>query len=392
MNAKVLLRGSGWHAGADRGWRFPIRSVIQADRVEDVPAVLEEVERATRAGLTAVGFVSYEAAAAFGLPAREPCPYPLPFAWFGFCRKEDIQKRTEEEFDPDYHPGEISTPEITIPATPDCFADTLDQLKACLAAGETYQVNYTLRAGVRGSLTGPALFHRLYRAQPVPYAAYLATDEWEILSLSPELFLQRSGGLLLSRPMKGTWRRGRTLDEDALHAERLRTSDKERAENLMIVDMVRNDLGRLCRPGSITTGPLFEIETYRSVLQMTGTVQGIVKENVSLHEIFTAVFPAASITGAPKHRTMEIIRRVEPEPRGVYCGVIGWIHPGGDFTFNVAIRTLYGRPGNYTLGVGGGIVWDSDARREYEEIQTKIAFLQDGAFAFSLLETLRLKA
>jgi len=210
--------------------------------------------------------------------------------------------------------------------------------------------------------------------------------------MSPELFLRRRGQMLLSKPMKGTWPRGRTTAEDEELVEDLTSALKDRAENLMIVDMVRNDLGRVARIGSVEVPRLFTAEKYRTVWQMTTDVTATVADGVALSDIFAATFPGASITGAPKHRTMEIIKELEPRQRGVYCGALGLFEPGGDFTCNLPIRTLVHTDGDYHLGIGAGIVWDSDPDAEYDETLLKSHFALRVLPELSLWETLLLDA
>ncbi len=217
-------------------------------------------------------------------------------------------------------------------------------------------------------------FLALVVRQPVPYAAFLDLGETQILSLSPELFLRRQGTSVESMPMKGTRPRGDNPAHDAALARELICSEKDRAENLMIVDMVRNDLGRVSRAGSIYVPALFAVEPYRTVWQMASTVTGKVRRDAAPGQIIAATFPGASITGAPKHHTMEIIAQLETEPRGVYTGTVGLFLPGGDFTSNLAIRTLVHERGRFRLGVGAGIVWDSDPEEEYRETLTKASF------------------
>jgi para-aminobenzoate synthetase/4-amino-4-deoxychorismate lyase len=217
-------------------------------------------------------------------------------------------------------------------------------------------------------------FLALVVRQAVPYAAYLDLGDAQVLSLSPEMFLRRDGEVLESRPMKGTRPRGLDHPSDVALAYELAETEKERAENLMILDMVRNDLGRVSRTGTIHVPSLFTVEPYRTVWQMTSTVQGLLQPGTSLAQIMRAVFPGASITGAPKHHTMEIITEMETEPRGVYTGTVALFSPGGDFTGNIGIRTIVHRDGRCVFGVGSGVVWDAQAAAEYEETWAKGAF------------------
>ena len=232
------------------------------------------------------------------------------------------------------------------------------------------------------------LFLQLTDAQQSSYGAYLNTGRYAICSASPELFFELDGDRLRSRPMKGTASRGQTLAADRIQAERLHHSVKNRAENVMIVDMVRNDMARVAEIGSVRVLRLFEIERYPTVLQMTSTVE--CRTRASLPEIFTALFPCASVTGAPKIRTMQIIRDLEPGPRGVYTGAIGFVAPGRRARFNVAIRTVVVDTvaGEAEYGTGSGIVWESDSAEEYQECRLKARILTVMPRAFDLLESL----
>jgi para-aminobenzoate synthetase/4-amino-4-deoxychorismate lyase len=268
------------------------------------------------------------------------------------------------------------------------YARALCAIHEAIGAGEVYQVNYTfrLRAPYEGDLL--PLFWQLYERQPVPYAAYLDTGAHAIASLSPELFFALDGERITTRPMKGTAPRGLTRADDLQHAERLTRCPKNRAENLMIVDMARNDLGRIARIGSVRVPRLFEAERYATLWQMTSTV--VACTDAPLPEIFRALFPAASITGAPKIRATHVIHALERAPRGVYTGAIGVVLPDRHAQFNVAIRTLHYDKvaAQLTFGVGSGIVWDSEQVAEYEECLTKAQVLFAPRPAFELLETL----
>ncbi|MGH9881589.1 MAG: chorismate-binding protein, partial [Pyrinomonadaceae bacterium] len=225
------------------------------------------------------------------------------------------------------------------------------------------------------------------------YCAYLDLGRYKVLSLSPELFFERKGSSIKTRPMKGTIRRGRWTAEDNELAKRLAESAKDRAENVMIVDLLRNDLGKVSLPGTVKVARLFELERYPTLWQMTSTVEGTLRQGVGLTQLMTALFPCGSITGAPKIRTMEIIRELEPYPRNMYTGTIGLIRPGGDCLFNVAIRTIIldSATSKATFGVGAGITFDSNAESEYEESLLKSAFLESRVSRFSLLESILLE-
>ncbi|MCS7207973.1 MAG: aminodeoxychorismate synthase component I [Fimbriimonadales bacterium] len=360
--------------------RSPVRIVQARTHAEVLPA-LRQVEQATRAGLYAVGFVSYEAAHGFdtAFPAT-PSTYPL--AWFGLYRQ--LQETTAQSADAGLIHRLCWQPTLCQSA----YDHAVERIRELIGAGDVYQVNYSFR--LRAPFEGDplALFWQLYNAQPVPYAAYIDTGELAILSLSPELFFALEGERIISRPMKGTAPRGMTLEDDTRRAQALHGSEKNRAENLMIVDMVRNDLGRIAKVGSVRVPRLFETERYATLWQMTSTVEA--RTDAPLCAIFRALFPPASVTGAPKIRATQVIHELETTPRGVYTGAIGVILPERKAQFNVAIRTLvYHRDGaQLEYGVGSGVVWDSETQAEYQECLTKAQIVLSPRPEFALLETL----
>ncbi len=359
-------------------------AVLLAWRLVEVEPLLGEIERALAGGLWVAGFFAYEAAPAFDPALRTHPPGSLPLAWLGLFPAPRRVTDTELPAVPDAVPGAWT-------ATIDegRHAAAIAAIQQRIARGDTYQVNLTLR--LRAPFTGEAwaLFGALRRAQRTPYAAWLDLGEQAICSASPELFFELSDRRVTSRPMKGTARRGRTTVEDAAQAAALASSSKERAENLMIVDMVRNDLGRVAVPGSVRVADLFRVERYPSLFQMTSAVEA--ETEAPFTSIFRALFPAASITGAPKAAAMGIIRELEDSPRGAYTGAIGWAAPDRRARFNVAIRTVTvdRAAGTAEYGTGGGIVWDSTPEREVEECRTKAFVLTRPRPPFELFETLR---
>jgi para-aminobenzoate synthetase / 4-amino-4-deoxychorismate lyase len=360
------------------------REVRTATRLEDVLPCLRDVEALTQQrGLWAAGFVSFDASAAFdsALVARQASDFPL------LCFA--LYAPPEEVPPPDREPVPAGAP---LHWSPDLaaneYADAIRRIRDYIRAGDTYQVNYTFRLQAPYPGDARALFRRMIRSQGPSFGAFLESRDWSLCSASPELFFRLDGRQLESRPMKGTMPRGLSAEEDAQHALALRDSAKNRAENVMIVDMVRNDLGRIAEAGSVTAPRLFDVERYPTVWQMTGTVRGTT--DAGLVNIFRALFPPASITGAPKVRTMQIIAELENAPRKVYTGAIGFVAPGRTMQFNVAIRTVLvdRRRQVAEYGVGGGVVWDSTAESEYEECLTKAAVLTHSRPDFELLETL----
>ncbi len=260
--------------------------------------------------------------------------------------------------------------------TREAYIQRVEQLRAWIADGEVYQVNTTLPLTVRTSGNAQTLYRQIASLHPSAHAAYIEDDARTVLSFSPELFLQRSGQTLITRPMKGTAPRSADPAQDKRLGAELLASLKNRAENLMIVDLLRNDLGRIALSGSVRADPLFSLERYPSVWTMTSTVQAALQDNTTFESILRALFPCGSVTGAPKIAAMKKIQQTDPQLRGLYCGSLGWMAPSGDFSLNVAIRTLVmGEDGVGTYGVGGGIVHDSDPAQEWEECHWKARVL-----------------
>ena len=268
------------------------------------------------------------------------------------------------------------------------YLEAVNKIKAYIAAGDTYQVNYTLKILFDFSGSIADFYCSLRRNQSVSYAGLVRNNDTAILTFSPELFFRKKGNCISVRPMKGTMVRGRTISEDTGLAEALRQDSKNRSENVMIVDLLRNDLGRLSRMGGVKVHSLFEVETYETLHQMTSSIKGMLDHPASLAEMFKALFPCGSVTGAPKIRTMEIIRELEHEDRGVYTGAIGYLSPAGDAVFNVPIRTVVLQGNKGEMGIGSGIVWDSDPDAEWEECNLKGRFLTAPAPEFKLIETM----
>ncbi len=377
----VILRD----AGTDRWLLFERpREIIRAFRPEEVAERLRAVETAVAdRGLHAAGLLAYEAAPGFdpALAVRPDNTFPL--LWFGLYdapRAVELPRFTGAPA-PSADPWDASF-------TPEEYASAFEHIKQRIREGDTYQVNLTYRLRRAFAEDPWPVFVRLVSAQGPTCGAYVATREWTVCSASPELFFRLDGNRLESRPMKGTAPRGLTLAQDRGQAAALHASEKNRAENLMIVDMVRNDLGRVAEPGSVTVPSLFALEKFPTLWQLTSTVCAETRAPVS--EIFGALFPPASITGAPKARTMQLIAEVETTPRHIYTGCVGFIAPGRRAQFNVAIRTLLvdHTQNRAEYGVGGGIVWDSDRAQEQAECRTKTRILDTFTPPFALLETL----
>ncbi|HET9267874.1 MAG TPA: chorismate-binding protein [Vicinamibacterales bacterium] len=334
---------AGWLALTDRVAEYA------ASEPGEVSAVIERVERDTRdRGWHAAGFVAFEAGAAFGLAAHS-LPRDLPLAWFGAYRAARPLERLPV-LDTGFSVGPIE-PSVDRVA----FERAIGRIHDHLKDGDTYQVNFTFPLAAAFAGDPRALWLALVRAQRCRYGAFVRCGGYVVCSASPELFFARDGDRLTSRPMKGTAPRGRTAAEDDANAQALSTSAKTRAENVMIVDMARNDLGRVADVGSVQVAELCAMEPYPTLLQLVSTVTA--RSRASLAEIFAAMHPAASVTGALKVRTMEIIASLESRPRGVYTGAIGLIRPDGRAHFNVGIRTAVVDEARATLtfGVGAGI-------------------------------------
>jgi len=361
-----------------------VKRLLRCESAAEVEPLLLEVEAHVARGWYAAGFVCYEAAEAFMELKTDHPTADLPLLWFALS--EDVETLASIDNCREWQ---------KLPWRPNFtyarYRCALGQIKAAIARGETYQVNYTygLHAEVGGDFNPWDFFCYLNHRQQGRYAAYMDIGSHVVCSASPELFYAVEGEHIFTRPMKGTTPRGKTAAEDARLAEQLQRSEKNRAENLMIVDMLRNDISHIAETGSVMTGELFSLEQYPNVWQMTSTVTATQRKDVTLADQFRALFPCASITGAPKRKTMEWISRLEAQPRGVYTGAIGFLHPAGRRQFSVAIRTaIYARNNNQLrYGVGGGIVWDSECADEWCESRSKASILP-GMGDFSLLETL----
>lgn len=351
----------------------------------DVIPLIREAERDAITGSWVALVLSYEAAPAFDPALRVHQSGDFPLAWSATFESaspwEQLTNSPTQKLS--------CKPSVTFEE----YEKALSRIQQHIIDGQCYQVNYTFPLTTSIQVDARDWFHQLCRAQTRSFAAYLDLDRFKLLSLSPELFFARKDRRVSTRPMKGTAKRGRWSEEDVELANDLSNSAKDRAENVMIVDLLRNDLGRVSLPGSISVRKLFQVEKYETLWQMTSTIESVLRPGVDLAQIFTALFPCGSVTGAPKIRTMEIINDLECFPRGVYTGAIGLLRPGGDCIFNVAIRTIVidERQGQMTFGVGSGVTIDSIAAREYEECLVKASFLQYQAIEFDLLETLLLE-
>ena len=391
----VLLETSRFDAENFSSYLFrrPVEALI-VNALDEVPAFFQRIEQALAAGKHVAGYFSYELGFAFERRLRAGIRFlPEPLAWVGVYDEplcfdhRSIAIEEENDAVPEGSPHcELSRIHMDI-SEPE-YQARVEEIRRYIAAGDTYQVNFTSKMSFELSGSPLALYEKLRRSQKVAYAAYLNTGDKTILSFSPELFLRWQGSEVETRPMKGTMQRGRFPEEDARWRERLKTSEKDRAENVMIVDLLRNDLGRVCEIGSVQVDRLFDVERYETLYQMTSTISGGLRSDVSLHELFAATFPSGSVTGAPKTRTMQIIQELENSSRGVYTGAIGYLSPSKQAVFSVAIRTieLHGVKGE--MGVGSGITFASEPASEYRECVLKTKFLTDPPGNFQLIESI----
>lgn len=361
-------------------FNHPVDAIV-ANELRDVPTAMAAAEKAANKGYWVVGMVSYDAGPAFDDAVRAARVKRVPLVSFGVF---DSPVRSAG---PSVSGGYQVGPWLPNRSRP-AYLTSVRTIRELIAAGETYQVNFSVR--LRSPFGGDplGLFGDLVRAQRADHCAFLDMGDRAVCSASPELFVHRDGGHLTSRPMKGTVGRHPDPEWDALAALHLARSEKDLAENTMIVDMVRNDLGRIADPGSVEVSALHSIETYPTLHTMTSTVEA--GSAAGPAEIFSAMFPAASITGAPKVRTTEIIEALEGDGRGIYTGSVGAIAPDGTMEFNIAIRTVWidRRRGVAEYGVGGGIVWDSDPAEELREVEHKSRVLGRARSDFRLLETM----
>ena len=369
------LAPSAVFVARDRETHFEgFRGEIVARKPGDVMDCLRRVEEAVADGLHAAGYLAYEAAAAFDSALSVYPPDTLPLVWFGLYESRRVVNKTTAIPGGMFRTGDW-IPEIERPE----YERAILRIKDLIGAGDTYQVNYTF--GLTAEFAGDpyAWFQAMCRAQNGDHAAYIDLGPFQVVSASPELFFRLDGSVLETRPMKGTRPRGLTKASDARLRDELARSEKDRAENLMIVDLLRNDMGRISETGSVEVTDLFRVERYGTVWQMVTGIRSRIHHNVP--DIFRALFPSGSVTGAPKVRAMQIIHELEQSARGVYCGTVGWWSAERQAQFNVGIRTAVvdqtASLARYC--VGGGITWESSPEGEYEECLTKSAILSAAA-------------
>jgi para-aminobenzoate synthetase / 4-amino-4-deoxychorismate lyase len=385
----VLLHDNRSPSGQSLFFTRP-REVLVAYGAAEARSALARIERARSENLWAAGYLAYELGFLFEerlahfLPRRSD----TPLLWFGLY---DTPQTLDAGGVSDLlaHASDGKAVDIQPALDPAHYAQAFDRVKALIEAGDTYQVNLTTKAHFELQGDPVGLYRALAESQPTAYGALINTGDHFVLSRSPELFVSLTGDRLAARPMKGTLKRGNTVADDEAGRAALQADGKNRAENLMIVDLLRNDLGRIAQTGSVRVTDLFTVETYRSLHTMTSGIEARLKPGIGFIQVLENLFPCGSVTGAPKLRAMEIIHEVEAAPRGLYTGSIGHLAPNGDFAFNVAIRTAVIRGDRGEIGIGGGIVADSLAEAEYEEALLKLRFLSNPAAPVTLIETFK---
>lgn len=388
----VLLDNSAASDDASLLFTHP-KAIVAAEHPDQVPDALRQLEEAGQRNQHAAGFFSYELGYVVEPKLRHLLPEArsMPLLWFGIydAPQELSEHQVDQWLATHTRSGSYQFDDVTHAWDQAAYEKRFDDVIEKIRAGDIYQLNLTFKARFR--LDGsPLTFYRdMRRRQRVSYAGIVDTGAATILSASPELFIEQNGRVISTRPMKGTAPRAGTLEADA-DAKRVLASDaKQRAENLMIVDLMRNDLGRISETGSVEVTDLFTVETYQTLHQMTSGIKASLKKGLSLEDLLAGIFSPGSVTGAPKIRAMELIRDYETEPRGVYCGAIGHIGPNQHALFNVAIRTpVVFRDGRGEMGIGSGVVYDSVGAKEYEECLLKMKFLTDPPKPLELIETI----
>jgi len=336
------------------------------------PAAFENIEGALGKGYYLAGFLAYEAGYCFEAKLRKDKLYDFPFIYLGAYKNVQYAKPGPCA----QGPGHANCPEdLRLNITRKQYSLAIGAIRDYIAKGDVYQITYCIKLFFKFNGQALSLYSQLLKEQPVPYPAYIQTDKFQILSLSPELFIKKKSEHLVTKPMKGTWPRGNGMLPDLIAPLRLKYDRKNRAENVMIADLLRNDLGRM--GANIKAPALFEVARYKTLCQMTSTVTAKVEKNIPVYKLFAAIFPSGSVTGAPKIRAMEIINKLEREERKIYTGAIGYISPNRDMFFNIPIRTLLIQGNQGEMGIGGGIVWDSTPDGEWKEGLLKAKFLTD---------------
>lgn len=387
----VLLDNSTRRDAISRLYEHP-QEIVRADRPEEVGGAIQALTAGIAKGLHAAGFFSYELGYVLEpkLSALLPNNRAVPLLWFGlYSGPRDMSGAEVQDWLTAEAIGDPVLGALAHTWDSTSYLERFEEVQNKIRAGDIYQLNLTFKAKFNLHGSPLALYRDLRLKQRVAYGGLVDTGDVTILSASPELFIEQHGRVISTRPMKGTAPRAGTTAGDEVVRRALSSDIKNRAENLMIVDLMRNDLGRLADLGSVTVTDLFTVETFKTLHQMTSGVTARLKNGVQLADLLKAIFPPGSVIGAPKIRAMELIRDLETEPRGVYCGGIGHLAPDGNALFNVAIRTaVIDRKGHGEMGIGSGVVADSQGHKEYAECLLKMKFLTDPVRRFELIETM----
>jgi len=348
-------------------FRDPVK-IISCNSHKSFASSFKDIEAALDNGHYAAGFLSYEAGYNFEERLREDKERDFPLLHIGIYNKP-----SRDEINKIHKKWPDEPTDLRLNITKELYSSHIETIRKHIEKGDVYQITYCIKLLFKYAGDPVGLYHSLLREQPVPYPAYIDAGRFRILSLSPEKFLYKIGTRVVTKPMKGTWQRGLNFAHDIFERTRFQYDMKNRAENVMIADLLRNDLGRIGT--GIRAPTLFEIAGYKTLYQMTSTVTGEVPKNLSVYEIFKALFPSGSVTGAPKLRSMQIIKSLEREERRIYTGAIGYITPDRDMFFNIPIRTILLEENSGEMGIGGGIVWDSTPEGEWNEGLLKAKFV-----------------
>jgi len=393
LSETFVLLDNNSGAGAPSLLFIEPTEIISAWSPDEVDAALQRIEAGVARGLHAAGFFAYELGYVLEpkLAPLMPEKRSVPLLWIGLYRAPQEMTSAEVEHWLATHTrsGDFHFTDVTLTWSEEQYLERFDKVIENIRAGDIYQLNLTFKARFKLSGSPLTFYLDLRQKQPVTYGGIVDTGEVTVLSASPELFIEQEGRTIFTRPMKGTAPRAGTEEADALARKQLAEDIKQRAENLMIVDLMRNDIGRISEIGSVEVTDLFTVETYKTLHQMTSGVRATLMPGVGTADLLRGIFPPGSIIGAPKIRAQELIRELETEPRGVYCGAIGHISPHGHVLFNVAIRTaVIFRNADGEMGIGSGVVFDSQGPKEYAECLLKMKFLTDPVKRFELIETM----
>lgn len=369
------------------------KDIISITDPGQVELGLSLMEKALSDGCHVAGWISYEAGLCLEkkLNSLVPAKLEVPLIYMGIFESRAIldTQSAEHYWQRESEKLGYNLSNLKLSQSREEYRDAFNKIQQYLSAGDIYQVNYTLKACFDFEGSARALYSALRNAQAVEFAAFMESEDLSVLSLSPELFVKKDGDLLVAKPMKGTGRRGRFSEEDECLAATLYNSEKDRAENLMIVDLLRNDLSKIAEPGSVEVSKLYEIEKYKTLFTMTSTINARAGQDISPTKLVRSIFPCGSVTGAPKIRAQQIINELEPHQRAIYTGAIGYFKPSGDMCLNVPIRTLtLDKKGKGELGIGGAIVADSVSEHEYDECLLKAEFLTKAHPRFDLIESI----